>query len=387
MGIEGRNLRLRRRSGLGLILGAVAVFLVFATTASAFVYWGNTGFRTAGRANLDGSSVNNSFIRGGDVVCGMASSGRFVYWANHRANTIGRALRSTGRQRNQNFITGADHPCGVAVGGNSIYWANRFAGTIGRANLDGSGVNQSFIPAAGNFPCGVAVNGSHVFWANERGNSIGRANLDGSGANPNFITGASGPCGVATNGSFVYWANQNVNSIGRANLDGSGANQGFITGADRPCGVAVNGSNIYWANKARGTIGVARLNGSGVNQALLRTMRRAEGGPCGVALDSGRSPTPPFRLGKTILHRKVGTATQTVTIPAPGRLVLIGAGITKSRRVLNRGGKWKMPVRPRGGTRATLNQNKRVTRRVRVKYIPVVGNPRTKSKRITLRKR
>jgi hypothetical protein len=64
-----------------------------------------------------------------------------------------------------------------------------------------------------------------------------------------------------------------------------------------------------------------------------------------VALDSGPSPTPPFMLGGVILHRKVGTATFNLTIPAPGKLVLTGHGLEKSTRTLDRGGKIKMPVR------------------------------------------
>jgi hypothetical protein len=43
-----------------------------------------------------------------------------------------------------------------------------------------------------------------------------------------------------------------------------------------------------------------------------------------------------------------------------------------------------MPVRPRGGTRETLGQTGQIARRVTVKYLPVVGNPKTKSKQITL---
>jgi hypothetical protein len=103
-----------------------------------------------------------------------------------------------------------------------------------------------------------------------------------------------------------------------------------------------------------------------------------------VALDSGPSPTPPFMLGGVILHRKVGTATFNLTIPAPGKLVLTGHGLEKSTRTLDRGGKIKMPVRPRGGTRATLGQTGQIAREVTVKYLPVVGNPKTKSKQIRL---
>ena len=87
-----------------------------------------------------------------------------VYWTNHGALnvpcettvcTIGRAnLDGTGAD--QSFVTGATKPAGVAVYSNYVYWANAFAGTIGRANLDGTGVEQGFITGA-SAPAGVAV--------------------------------------------------------------------------------------------------------------------------------------------------------------------------------------------------------------------------------------
>ena len=76
----------------------------------------------------------------------MAVDGQHIYWTNDNGTTIGRAnLDGTGVD--QSFITGTD-PIGVAVDGHYVYWTNATAGTIGRANLDGTGVNQSFITGA-----------------------------------------------------------------------------------------------------------------------------------------------------------------------------------------------------------------------------------------------
>jgi hypothetical protein len=82
--------------------------------AHAYIYWGNVGGRAIGRANLDGSGVN------------------------------------------QSFISGASSSVGVAVDSQHVYWANSF-GTIGRTSLDGSGANGSFITGLAS-PYGVAVN-------------------------------------------------------------------------------------------------------------------------------------------------------------------------------------------------------------------------------------
>ena len=69
--------------------------------------------------------------------------------------TIGRA-NLDGSGIDQNFITGANEPSGMAVDAAHLYWANGGFNAIGRANLDGSGIDQTFI-MADNGPEAVAV--------------------------------------------------------------------------------------------------------------------------------------------------------------------------------------------------------------------------------------
>jgi hypothetical protein len=114
---------------------------------------------------------------------------------NSGITAIGRAnLDGTGA--NQTFITGGANPQGVAVDSAHVYWANGNSATIGRANLDGSGANQAFI-LAGN-PQGMAVDSAHVWWANGPSfDAIGQANLDGTFVNQRFIGLLSSPTAVA----------------------------------------------------------------------------------------------------------------------------------------------------------------------------------------------
>jgi hypothetical protein len=121
--------------------------------------------------------------------------------ASRPAPPIGRA-NLDGTHVNQSFIKGANNPAGVAVDAAHIYWTNSGAyqtgkpTTIGRANLNGTGVNERFITGT-NGSCGLALAGGHIYWANNNSTTIGRANLNGTGVNESFITGANGPCGVA----------------------------------------------------------------------------------------------------------------------------------------------------------------------------------------------
>jgi virginiamycin B lyase len=125
------------------------------------------------------------------VLAFAARADALVYWANAGSDTIGRAnLDGTGTD--QSFITGARSPEGVAVDAAHVYWTNSTIGTIGRANLDGTGIDQSFITGASG-PIGVAVDGAHAYWTNIDapplgGNAIGTADLANANADQNFIS-------------------------------------------------------------------------------------------------------------------------------------------------------------------------------------------------------
>ena len=159
------------------------------------VYWSSYSSGAIGRANLDGSGGDQSFITAGSLcvpdaaiqeACPteVAVDAAHVYWSvaglagGEQIGGIGRAnLDGTGV--NQSFIPDVNSPCSMAVDAVHVYWTG---GRIGRANLDGTGVNQSFIRAHG---CGIAVDSAHVYWAS---GGIARANLDGTGVNKSLIS-------------------------------------------------------------------------------------------------------------------------------------------------------------------------------------------------------
>jgi virginiamycin B lyase len=332
-----RHLSGRRRwaglpGAVAISVGAIVVLLlVFVGSAEAHVYWTNNAAATIGRANLDGTGVNQGLVSGGFNPCGVAVDGAHVYWGNIGAGTIGRASLD-GSGANQSFVGGQVGPCGVAVDGAHVYWADTNGAAIGRANLDGSGASE--IVAGIDAPCGVAVDGAHVYWGSVAAGTIGRANLDGSRANPGFIGGATGPCGVAVDGAHVYWSNGLAGTIGRANLDGTGVNQSLISGGFNSCGVALDGAHVYWTNADAGTIGRANLDGTGVNQSLIggATM------PCGVAVDADptgggqdpgggggviTNPPPPIAGGGGVITDPPAPVDTAAQLPTLGRIRVV----------------------------------------------------------------
>jgi len=134
---------------------AASASITLIGTGARRVYWTNfnsVNSGTVGRANADGSDVNQGFIIGGSNTIGVAVDSDHIYWTNAADGTIGRASLD-GSEVNNSFISGASIPIAAAVDSNHIYWTNTNSldsGTIGRANLDGSDVNQSFIVAADN---------------------------------------------------------------------------------------------------------------------------------------------------------------------------------------------------------------------------------------------
>jgi hypothetical protein len=316
-------------AALGLVAGghassnrpsrSVELHWTNAPTAAPYLYWAN-GKTTIGRARLDGTGVEHSFVSGtGRGPCGVALDREHIYWGEalggkvgspDRGGAIGRANRD-GSGVNAEFIpTPAHHGCGVAIAGSHIYWtswackivpgrgcwwAPSSPAAIVRANVDGTGVDDQFItglaiPRSPAFqtagPCGIAVAGKYIYWMNnaESGKPvpIGRANLDGTGVNKRFITGVpGGTCGIAVVGGHIYWTNEYEHGllddgfVGRANLDGTGVNRRFIRTAGIPCGVAVFQGHIYWTQSTGGsahpitTIGRANLDGSAVNNQFI----------------------------------------------------------------------------------------------------------------------
>jgi virginiamycin B lyase len=249
------------------VLGLLVLSLALAARAEAYIYWANDDPSTIGRADLDGTSVDQSFITPatGGVYAGLGD---------------------------------------LAVDSAHVYWTGSFAGTIGRADLDGTGVDPSFVTDV--YPGGLAVDADHLYWTNPRGDTIGRANRDGSGVDQDFISGtyfASGLGDLATDTSHIYWANYGIGTIGRANLDGTNINQSFIEGyapGAAPVSLAVDASHIYWANLT--TIGRANLGGSGVERFIT------DPAPfsllTGLAVDSDHlywTMGPPYTIGRANL--------------------------------------------------------------------------------------
>ena len=396
---------------------ALAFSLLFAASAHAYVYWGDFQGGTIGRANLDGTDVEDGFIQAGGHPLAVAVTSSHIYWANEAAGTIGRA-NIDGTAVEPSFITGINKPWGVVVSPTAIFWPSLGGHEIGRANLDGTGKNLGLVTGVGS-PCSIAIDSGHVYWGDaELTAFIGRASLTGSSPEREWVNlGTYVPCGMATNSANVFFADTgsfaSAHEIGRVNINGTGLDKSMIGEAEGPCGLTVFGSKLYWANHGNDTIGVANTDATGVDESLVQT-----GGNeiCGIAVDSLSSPrsppsptptgevpapgagaspppTPPpgppapgtIRLRKLKADPKHGTAQLEVTVNEAGVVSLSGKGLVAAKVTARAAGPVTVKVRPTKGEATVLEQDGRLATKLTATFVPADGGTKASlSKPLTL---
>lgn len=214
-----------------------------------FVYWtGGSGDGYVGRANVNTGAVENSFITtADDLPCGVDVNSTHIYFNNYASGAIGRA-NLDGSAINQTFVDGGVNPQHPFVTDDTLFWTNKGFGcppgcSVGRAGLDGSFTEPTFIDNTDDEPSGVAANDQYIYWGN--GGKIGRTNIDGTNRIDSFIDTPTYVCDVAIDDTYIYWADYGNGDpdpgyIGRAKLDGSEMDPQFIQTASDTCGVYVS---------------------------------------------------------------------------------------------------------------------------------------------------
>jgi hypothetical protein len=365
---------LARRVALALLTAALAT-IALAARADAYVYWAadptdESGTPAIGRANLDGSNPNQTFITGAywgqsggpyGLAVDLApdiEGNKYVYWtvlleqgsnvfgAIGRATVDGTVVPQTPFMADVGFS-----PTDVAVRGGFIYWSQLprtavgLPGMIGRAlSLRGDDPGNFIQPLQS--PLGIAVDDTYIYWVDSvpltEGatpvSTIGRARLDGTDMpNERWLVAAGASelwRDVAVDAKHVYWSNASIGSpagrIGRARLNGSGpptaVNEDWISGATNPYAVAVDAAHIYWSNYDFSTpassIGSANLNATNVQQNLIALSSgvtvqglAVDAGPFACAgkaatiAGTGRSDTLPGTNGDDVIAARGGDDT------------------------------------------------------------------------------
>ena len=308
------RVRMERATGAaGLALLFVVLVLPWVRTpqTEAFIYWSSVGPSGIGRANVDGTGVNEQFIPVTHDPYSLVLNARHLYWTAlgdeyFNVGSIARA-RLDGTRVDERFVRFVQ--ASLAVDQKHVYLTGNspilspsptLSGSIGRINLNGTGSGSEFIPSPGELlprvdMTGVAVDEKHVYWSQADavlgaggGAGIGRADLDGSDVDYRFIPfSAEGPDphAVVVDDAHLYWSDYRAKTIGRANLDGTGVDPDFIPLDTAPNDLAVDAAHLYWTpmadGYAGGAIGRVDLDGTNIEPRFIVPQAR----PTSVVVD------------------------------------------------------------------------------------------------------
>jgi hypothetical protein len=285
------------------MLGAAAALLAaLPASAGAYVYFINRDDNSIGRATLDGSHVQKSWILDIPHDASLAVNNTHIYWGGGRGkHAIWRALIPTvgNSPDRQKIVTGLQwyYPA-LALDSAHLYWTDLSSDLfnddqwIGRSNLDGSGPAPHLITFDDSNPSaalpGLAVDAGYIYWSHYHW--LGRASINGTIVESKWLPGVHAE-GIAIDdnpagGEHIYWTDQysaHEHVIGRASLDGTHVKARFIEVKGFPWGLAIHGSHIYWTDLDKDWIGRATLDGQNVHQKFIVARR-----PGAIAVDSRR---------------------------------------------------------------------------------------------------
>ena len=187
------------------------------------------------RTNLV-TNAQSTLISGLTSPSSLVVDADHIYWVDGLRRAIGRASLD-GSQVDRTFIpwTGGNAPSGLAVDAGHIYWTDAASREIGRAALDGSDADPYFMYAyspTADGPSGIAVAGGRIYWS--AGPAIFAGSLDGYIEDILYWGYGSGTVirTIAVDGTYLYYSWRDpfspTNTIGRVSLDGSGYDERFV---------------------------------------------------------------------------------------------------------------------------------------------------------------
>ena len=345
------------RKTLVASLVAVSALVAVPASASAYVFWSNSGGTPSiGRANDDGSSVNQDFLTGlTGTPAFMDLQGDWVYWGTSTANgPIGR-VKVSGASPAASFMTfTANVRAGVDVTANRIYWSDNSKKLQWGdptcpdppASSSCKRSNVATFSSGATWPNDTVFQSGYAYWS--QGASIYRVAVNEATAVASLVntanpgawkspSGATAIEGVASDGTYLYYVDRTNAKIGRIAIADGTVNTDFVTNLTNgisspstasPYGLDVDSSYIYWTDSANNTIGRAPITGSSSPSGNFITGANA---PRGVTVGgpfSSLSPSAQSFGSQPVAGGATPDQTFTLSSSGASNLTIDSAGIT-----------------------------------------------------------
>jgi YVTN family beta-propeller protein len=135
------------------------------------------------------------------------------------------------------------------------------------------------------------------------------------------------------------------------------------------------------------SVGLTVTDNEGCSVNMVFTGRTAHcSGNSGAAQTQAITVKAPnnFKFGKLKRNVRKGTAKLTVRVPAAGKLIVSGKKVRKAQRSAKKAGKVVLNIRPKPKAKKQLAKKGSAKVRIKVKFRPTGGTPRTKGKTLKL---
>jgi hypothetical protein len=413
---------------IALIVVVLATMGIAAASASAYIYVAGPitspirGPSTIERLTLDGSAVQPNYIDGPRVegTNQIQVDGDRIYWVDasvgyrcfaKSASLTGEDVRTLATLSSTEPDPSDELPNGpgcagisIALAGDHLYWGGDVFGRIGRVSTQPPyDVDPDFIrlpplgpgatrPDEHGSAFFLVTDGTWLYWYDYSRRAIGRASLDGTDVEPSLFQPeptSGGHVGesvslLGASQGYLWWkSDYGEGSLGRARVDGTDTQPDFFTGFRADAGAVTDGSLYYTGSPTSATVdgSVRRIALDPGATPELIAQGLGDGVGYAIAVDSLGALFPEVR----ITTHDNGTATAAVSTLRPAKVSVRGDRIVPAEATRARNKVARIAIRPRHKTKRSLRRHGSAHVRVRLRYRPQGGLPRSQARALTLR--
>jgi YVTN family beta-propeller protein len=343
-------------------------------------------------------------VGGNPYVDAISPDGKTLYVANFEENTVS-VIDTATRQPAGPPITVGGEPWGVAVSpdGSRVYVSDYGADHVSVIDAATRQVVGPSIPV-GDEPYELALtpDGKTLYVPNyAQGGAGGSVTvidtqtlqvkttipMPGSGVWQLAVVPDQSPSASFKVGKKLAAKPVSFDGSASSDIDGTIARFDWSFGDGKTAQTTTATTTHKYKKAKKYSVGLTVTDNEGCSVALVFTGRMAycSGSAAATQTRSIKVTAPNnFTFGKLKRNPKNGTAKLQVKVPAAGKLVLSGKNLKKATRKASKKSTLVLPIKPKGKLAGELAANGKVKLKIKVKFSPTGGKPKTKGKSVKL---